>query len=141
MSFDKAWEFTKRWEGGYVNDAADPGGETNFGISKRAYPKLNIKNLTEEDAKRIYKRDYWDFFNLDVVTNGRFATVVFDTAVNCGVARTAVWLDGCKDEADLIHCRRLHYKSIIEKNPKLKKFAKGWENRVTALEKYIQKLT
>ena len=33
-------------EGGYVNNSRDPGGETNFGISKRAYPNVDIKNLT-----------------------------------------------------------------------------------------------
>ena len=45
---------------GYVNDPKDPGGETNYGISKRAYPDVDIKNLTEDGAKDIYKRDYWD---------------------------------------------------------------------------------
>ncbi len=43
-------------EGGYTNDPRDPGGETNWGISKRAYPNLDIKNLAMEEAKRIYKR-------------------------------------------------------------------------------------
>ena len=33
-------------EGGYVNDPTDKGGETNFGISKRAYPNLDVFNLT-----------------------------------------------------------------------------------------------
>ena len=30
-------------EGGYVDDPNDPGGETNFGISKRSYPNVDIK--------------------------------------------------------------------------------------------------
>jgi lysozyme family protein len=46
-------------EGGYVNDPNDSGGETNFGISKRAYPSLDIKNLTKEDAVQLYYKDYW----------------------------------------------------------------------------------
>jgi lysozyme family protein len=43
-------------EGGYVNHPDDPGGETNFGISKKEFPHLDIKNLTRDDAKEIYKK-------------------------------------------------------------------------------------
>jgi lysozyme family protein len=46
-------------EGGYVNHPSDKGGETNFGITKASYPKLNIKKLTREQAVEIYHRDYW----------------------------------------------------------------------------------
>ena len=45
-SFQKAIEFVLRWEGGYVNDPDDPGGETNFGISKRAHPDHHQKRST-----------------------------------------------------------------------------------------------
>ena len=47
-------------EGGYVNDPDDPGGETNYGISKRSYPDVDIAALTEAHAIAIYRRDYWD---------------------------------------------------------------------------------
>lgn len=58
-SFDMTIDFTLRWEGGYVNNPADPGGETKYGISKRSYPWLDIVNLTEEHARLIYYRDFW----------------------------------------------------------------------------------
>lgn len=58
-TFYSAVSFTLKWEGGYSNNPADPGGETNFGISKRSYPMLDIKNLTIEQAKAIYYLDYW----------------------------------------------------------------------------------
>lgn len=46
-------------EGAYVNDPEDPGGETNWGISKRSYPQLNIAELTRKQAIDIYERDFW----------------------------------------------------------------------------------
>lgn len=53
MKFDDAVEIVLKHEGGYVNDKKDPGGETNMGISKRAYPHIDIKNLTKSDAKKF----------------------------------------------------------------------------------------
>lgn len=74
-------------EGGYVNDPSDPGGETNFGISKRAYPNLDIKNLTREQAKEIYKRDYYDRLGVGELSDLRLAYHYFDMGVNAGVGR------------------------------------------------------
>lgn len=58
-NFERAISFTLMWEGGYTNNPNDAGGETNFGISKRSYPNLDIANLTQDDAKKIYYFDYW----------------------------------------------------------------------------------
>lgn len=73
----------QRIEGGYVNDSRDPGGETKFGISKRSYPKLNIKTLTKEDALAIYKRDFWDVTKCDELPP-KIAVLMFDGAINQG---------------------------------------------------------
>ena len=59
ISFDEIIDITLKHEGGYVHDPKDLGGETNFGIAKRFYPEVDIKNLTKEEAKDIYRRDYW----------------------------------------------------------------------------------
>lgn len=84
MNFDQAFERVIGHEGGYVNNPADPGGETKFGISKRSYPMENIKALTLERAKAIYHRDYWGPAGCDAVPDGlRFD--LFDMAVNSGV--------------------------------------------------------
>lgn len=84
MNFDEAFERVIGHEGGYVNDPRDAGGETKFGISKRAYPHLNIKELTLEQAKEIYRADYWNRCHLEEVPDEvRFD--VFDMAVNGGV--------------------------------------------------------
>ena len=45
-AFDIAFKLTIGHEGGYVNDPDDPGGETNYGISKRSYPDVDIANIT-----------------------------------------------------------------------------------------------
>ena len=60
IKFDDIIEVVLEHEGGYVHDPKDLGGETNFGIAKRFYPDVDIKNLTKEQAKQIYKKDYWD---------------------------------------------------------------------------------
>jgi lysozyme family protein len=70
-------------EGGYVCDPSDPGGETRFGISRRAYPALDIRDLTREQAVAIYFRDYWRGRRYGELP-GAVAEKVFDLAVNAG---------------------------------------------------------
>ena len=82
-AFEVAVELILKHEGGYVNHLSDPGGETNYGISKRSYPHLDIKNLTREQAIAIYERDYWDKCQCDYLPSG-LALMVFDMAVNAG---------------------------------------------------------
>lgn len=82
-TFDKVIEFVLAEEGGYVNNPADPGGETNFGISKRQYPDTDIRNLTKDQAKAIYKNDFWAFVQGDKLPIG-IALVLMDSAVNMG---------------------------------------------------------
>ena len=65
MNFDQAFDRLISNEGGYVNNPADPGGETNWGISKRSYPDVDIANLTREGAKAIYLRDFWQRGQMD----------------------------------------------------------------------------
>lgn len=72
-------------EGGYACNPADPGGETNWGISRRSYPRLDIKNLTREAAVELYHRDFWAPANLDALPLG-LASQLLDFAVNSGTA-------------------------------------------------------
>jgi lysozyme family protein len=81
--FAPAVEHVLASEGGYVNDPLDRGGETNFGISKRQYPLLNVKNLERRDAIGIYRRDFWDHLQrMDDIASQRAATKFFDIYVN-----------------------------------------------------------
>ena len=85
MNFDMAFDRLMGNEGGYVNNPADPGGETQWGISKRSYPNIDIKNLTREQAKAIYLKDFWLIVDADPAIKFQ----VFDFAVNSGV-QTAI---------------------------------------------------
>tara|TARA_R110000824_G_scaffold96754_1_gene231456 strand:- start:117 stop:590 length:474 start_codon:yes stop_codon:yes gene_type:complete len=83
--FDGAIGTVLEHEGGYVNDAEDPGGETKFGISKRSYPDVNIATLTEVEARDIYRRDFWDAGKYYRIDDQAVAGKVFDLAVNMGI--------------------------------------------------------
>lgn len=83
-AFDQAFEAVIGHEGGYIDDPRDSGGETKFGISKRQYPHLDIKNLTLEQAKAIYRADYWSRVRGDELSFPA-ALALFDYAVNSGV--------------------------------------------------------
>lgn len=134
QTFDKAIKFVLKWEGGYTNDPNDPGGETKYGISKRAYPNLNIKALTESDAIAIFKRDYWDKANCDNLPYP-LDFVVFDTAVNCGVSRALNWSKS-GDYKDVLLLRLAHYSHLAAKE-NFRTFLRGWINRLVALYKEI----
>lgn len=85
MSWDKAIKFVLAYEGSsYENDPNDLGGETKYGISKKAYPNEDIPNMTLERATDIYKMDYWNAVGADYLPE-KLAYVVFDCAVNQGV--------------------------------------------------------
>lgn len=83
MDFSAAFDRLIGHEGGYVNDPADPGGETNWGISKRSYPHVDIKNLTRDGAKAIYERDFWNVLG---AAHPAVKFQLFDFAVNSGVS-------------------------------------------------------
>lgn len=92
--FAQAIAFTLQREGGYVNDPDDPGGETNFGLSKRAYPELDIRNLTLEQAAAVYRLDYWKKPGINLVAEVAplVAVRLFDLGVNCGTVTAAKML-------------------------------------------------
>lgn len=139
--FEKAVAFTIKWEGGYVNDPDDPGGETKYGITKKSYPDIDIKSLTVDDAKEIYWNDYWlksGCENLEPKT----AVAVFDTAVNTGVGKTLQFLEKASGTDDkksifLLNERENFYRNLAMNNSKFKKYLKGWINRINDLRKTL----
>lgn len=87
---DKAIEAVLGHEGGYVNDVADSGGETNWGITigvARAYGYMApMRAMTREQAKAIYLAKFWHSQRLDQVAALSYpvAFEIFDTGVNQG---------------------------------------------------------
>ena len=134
-TWQKAIKFVLDHEGGYNYHPQDPGGETNFGISKRSYPSLNIATLTEDEAKKIYKADYWDMLKLDDILFP-FDILIFDTAVNCGIGRANKWMDESDHWEQFLLKRIFHYVKLAQ-NVKYQPYLRGWLNRVMDLYEEI----
>lgn len=96
--FDKAFEELILVEGGYSNDPRDSGGKTMYGVTERVARKNGylgpMDGLPLDEAKRIYKSEYWDINDLDgvAVLSPAVARELFDTGVNCGPGIAAVFL-------------------------------------------------
>ena len=130
-NWQKAIDFVMKWEGGYVDDSNDPGGCTKYGISQRAYPSLNIETITPDEAKAIYKTDYWDKMNCDTL-GYPYDIIVFDSAVNCGPQRAEMWLSESTHWAELLMLRVFYYTTLAKKD-KFRTFLRGWLNRTSDL--------
>ena len=160
--FETAMKFVREAEGGYYNHPNDPGGETMFGLTKRDYPLLDIKNLTREQADEIFWQDYWLKSSAYLIPYPAYISF-FDSVVNTGrkqankflqrvVGATADGIVGPytrsllskKDPVDvaygIIDQRQTFYDNLAENRPKLAVFLKGWTNRNNNLRNYIQNL-
>ncbi len=162
-AFERAHRFVAAHEGGFTANPADPGNwtgrvvgrgvlkGTNWGISAGAYPDLDIRSLTREEAHAIYKRDYWDRLRCDDLPPP-LALLVYDCGVNAGIGRAARLLqtaagtkvDGVigpktleavarKPLADMLaefQAQRLLFMASL---PTWATFCKGWARRLCAL--------
>jgi lysozyme family protein len=135
-AFEAALEKTLKYEGGYVADDAGKG-PSNFGINKSANPDVDVKNLTKEKARELYKKRYWDAIGGDALAakDPALATIAFDTAVNMGVSKANQLVTQAKgDPSALLGMRQQHYDNLIKDNPKkFAQYEKGWKDRVADL--------
>lgn len=160
--WDKAIEFVLKMEGGETaeHDPNDSGGLTKFGISQKAYPNLDIAALSRDEAKEIYRRDYWNACKCDELPTS-FAIGVFDSAVNQGVKVAARLLqislnvdtDGVIGDKTIAAAhkasprqikiflaqRQAAYARLMVSNPNLLKYAVNWSFRVISLAEIILK--
>jgi lysozyme family protein len=167
-SFDKAIPFTLKHEGGYVWHPADPGGETNRGITDGLDGNVDgladvdgdgdgdilIQELSEAQAKEIYKRRFWDKMHGDDIKSQNLANILFDGYVNMGgnaikLMQRELMLkeDGVLGPVTLrgingYNPRTLfeqykaaridYYLDLANRKPALKIFLKGWLNRINS---------
>ncbi len=151
MTFEDAVSIILDLEKGYVNDPDDPGGETNFGISKRQYPGYNIKTLTRAEAIAIYHEDYWQPLK-PLLLPDQIRLCMLDAAVNQGVTQAIKMLQTSVGAAPdgvlgpytlsavqkttsfkvldaLLHTRLNHYSRL----PTWPKFGVGWMSRLLTI--------
>jgi hypothetical protein len=154
----KSFALLIKSEGGYVNNTADPGGRTNLGVTQAVWEnwightsgEKEMKSLTPEMVKPLYKKKYWDACRCDDLPSG-IDYLVFDFAVNAGVGRSAktlqkvvqVPVDGAigpktiaavNATKDLIEKfsdeKATFYKSL----PTFSQFGNGWMNRIAQVK-------
>ena len=121
------------WEGGYVDDPADPGGRTKYGISQRSYPDLDVRNLTKDNAIDIYWRDFWDKYKLDEKVNDPVMRAkVFNMGVLMGMLTALGLALGCDNVEEYKQVCERHFQAIVIKRPSEGKFLAGWTRRALA---------
>ena len=148
MDFQQAINRVLGHEGGYVNNPADPGGETKWGISKRTYPQLNIKDLTRDQAIEIYKKDFWDrvhatdlydgvaFQSLDFAINSGCETALRALQRALNVADDGHWgphtSQAAKDMSESDQIMRLNAERLdfMRKLKTWPNFSSGWAGRI-----------
>ena len=165
-AFERACAIVLEHEGGFTNNPRDAGNwtggsvgkgqlrGTRYGISAAAYPDLDISSLTIAEARTIYRRDYWDQVYADRLP-APLALLAFDAGVNCGVSRSARWLqiavgakpDGivgpqtlsavrtrCQDGTDTVCAEMLAARLLFMSNlPTWPTFGSGWSRRLCRL--------
>lgn len=97
-AFAAAFDRLLRVEGGYVDDPADSGGRTRYGVTEvvaRAYGYMGaMRELPLTIAEQIYRGEYWHLLACEDIAwrSVAVAEELFESGVNCGVARTGMWL-------------------------------------------------
>lgn len=145
--FEKAHSFTSRWEGGYVNDPIDAGGETNLGVTKRVWqrwcvaqgqPLKAMRALTPADVAPLYLAWFWK--PLAAGLPWPLSAAIYDMYVNHG-SGNAEWMleqachtqpKGTPLQQALAACdaRETFYRNIIKRRPSQVRFLNGWLRRV-----------
>lgn len=168
-NFDILFPIVLRVEGGFSNDPDDTGGATCKGVTFEEFKKwrtshampspttADLRNITDAEAKAIYKTKYWDRWRADEIDSQKVANIVVDWVINSGShgitkpqAILGVKADGVVGAKTLAavnnanaddlfervyNARVAFYKSIVARKPSQKKFLRGWLNRLQTIKK------
>lgn len=128
--FDSAVDRTMKFEGGYVeNDGGR--GPTNFGINSKSNPDVDVKNLTPETAKKIYKEKYWNGVSGIENLSPKSQNLIFDASVNQGVDYANNLLSKVGDDPQAIVAQReADYRALAERDPSKAKYLNNWIKRL-----------
>lgn len=146
FTFDYCFKIVVGHEGGFQKNPVDRGNwtggrqgvgvlkGTKYGVSAMAYPDLDIENLTLEQAKQIYFKDYWLKLGLDKFEPA-LRLIAFDAAINHGVSAALAILNKTNrvstvtEKLKLFEAERL---AIYNRQPEAVKqqFLNGWKKRL-----------
>jgi lysozyme family protein len=168
-NFDFAFHYTLDNEGGYTNIVEDRGGPTNWGITqgdlsmwrKSPVSADDVRLMSKDEAKLIYKHWYWDTLNLDLISFPK-CVAIFDIGVVRGIYKSARYaqmacnangyelrIDGHIGRKSMFAINLVEvnsfisafselslegFRGIVERNPSQKIFLRGWENRANRLK-------
>ncbi len=151
-SFEEAYAFIQKWEGGYVNDPDDRGGPTNLGVTQATYddyrrrhglPPQDVQHITREEAEAIYRELFWEPSGAGKLPRP-LGLVHMDTAVNMGPGRAREFLqeaqtrhpDNPQGAVETYLDLRLNRYLELARDPSQRKFLAGWLNRLRDLSGY-----
>lgn len=146
MGFESALAVTLKFEGGYANHPADPGGATMKGITQRVYdawllkkglPACDVRDIPDKDVADIYRAEYWQRAKCDVLPDP-LATFHFDAAVNHGPARANIFLgQSGGDPKKYLDIREKFFRDLVIKRSAMVVFLRGWLKRVDKLREML----
>lgn len=95
QNFDQCFKWLLENEGGYCNDAGDPGGMTCWGVTHIDWAswtgheptESEMRALTPDDVKPLYKTKYWDAMQCGDEMPSGVDYALFDFGVNSGIGR------------------------------------------------------
>lgn len=128
----RAIDFLLDQEGGYINDPLNPGGESKYGITKSAYPHLDIKGLSRQEAADIYFADYWQPSGADIMA-WPLCLVHFASYVQNPSMATKV-LEESKGSPVLYLAKRLEWHAKLAEWPD---FGRTWARKIARLMEVI----
>lgn len=153
-NFDTAINRLLTNEGGLVDNPNDPGGLTQWGISQRSYPTVNIRALTRDDAIAIYRRDFWVSINgdalppgigfqaLDFAVNSNIQTAIRKLQAAAGVADDGHWGPVTQAAVATLPASVLAMRFLAERLDFMRalstwpSFGRGWAGRIAADLRY-----